>query len=214
VHDPDDPAFERAALEEVLPALCALRDEGAISMVGAGMNQCATLERLVEHADLDVVMLAGRYTLLEQGPLARFFPACERRGVRVLLGGVFNSGVLATGARPGAKYQYADAPGPVLGRVRALEALCERHGASLKAVALAFAGAHPAVATLVLGAASAREVRENARAAAEPVPRALWQDLRASGLIDPLSPLPGDPEPSRAGDAGRRGAATDPKVNR
>ncbi|HWQ15840.1 MAG TPA: aldo/keto reductase [Roseiflexaceae bacterium] len=187
IHDPDD--HERQALEEAFPTLAELRAQGAIRAIGAGMNQWQMLARFARAADFDCFLLAGRYTLLEQGAL-EFLALCRERGIGVLLGGVFNSGILATGPRAGAKYNYADAPPDVLERAGTIAAACERHGAPLATAAVQFVLAHPAVTTAVIGAVSPEEVRANVRAASAPVPAALWDELRAAGLIPPDAPTP------------------------
>jgi D-threo-aldose 1-dehydrogenase len=183
VHDPDD--HEREAIEVAFPTLIELREQGVISAVGAGMNQWEKLSRFVERHDLDCLLLAGRYTLLEQTslPLLR---QCAERGVGVMLGGVFNSGILATGAQPGAKYNYADAPLEILDRVRQIAHICAKHGVPLPHAALRFALSHPAVTTLIVGAVSPAEVVANVAGLRATVPPALWDDLQRAGLIAQL----------------------------
>jgi D-threo-aldose 1-dehydrogenase len=188
LHDVDaafsDPAeAHRAALDVAFPTLAELRAQGVIGAIGAGMNQWEMPAHFARHADFDCFLLAGRYTLLEQGglPLLRL---CRKRGIAVLLGGVFNSGILATGARPGAKYNYADAPPDVLARVARLEAVCAEFGVPLATAALHFPLRHPAVTALVLGAVAPAEVRQNLAALAAPVPPELWQAFGDAGLAD------------------------------
>lgn len=188
IHDLDD--HGRAALDEVFPVLAELRGQGVIGAVGAGMNDWRMLAEFARHADFDCFLLAGRYTLLEQGALHEFLPLCQDRGISVFLGGVYNSGILATGARPGAKYNYTDAPPAVLERVRRLEEVCARHDVALKAAALQFPLAHPAVTALIVGAASAAEVAANLEAFQTPLPPELWLELRAEGLVVEDAPLP------------------------
>jgi len=192
LHDPDD--FERQALEEALPTLLELRGQGVIGAVGAGMNQVAMLERFAQyagaqHGGFDVFMLAGRYTLLEQGGLD-LLNLCAERGIVVLLGGVFNSGILATGAVPGAKYNYQDAPPELLERVRRLEGVCREFGVSLAAAALHFPLAHPAVASIVVGAASSAELEANLRNLQVPPSLEFWTALRDRGLLSLEVPVP------------------------
>jgi D-threo-aldose 1-dehydrogenase len=189
VHDPDDHAD--AALAGAFPALRRLRSEGVVRAIGAGMNQSALLARFVREAELDCVLLAGRYTLLDQSALADLLPLCAARGVSVILGGVFNSGLLADPS-PGATYDYAPAPAPLVERAQRLAALCARHGVDLKAAALRFSLAHPAVACVLVGARSPAEVEENARAFAAQIPLALWDDLRRARLIAPEAPTPSE----------------------
>ncbi|MFZ5825470.1 MAG: aldo/keto reductase [Bacillota bacterium] len=180
IHDPDH--HYRAALNEMYPVLADLRSQGVIKAVGAGMNQWEMLKAFALHADFDCFLLAGRYTLLEQGA-APFLELCQARGIDLFLGGLFNSGILAVGARPGAWYNYSPAPEAVIDRVRRLEAVCARHGVSLRSAALQFPLAHPAVTSLVLGAVSRAEVEENLAAVQTPLPPALWDDLRHARAI-------------------------------
>jgi len=187
LHDPDD--HERSALEFAFPALNELRSQGMIGAIGAGVNQWQILERFAHQADFDCFLLAGRYTLLEQDSLC-LLDLCAEKNIAVLLGGVFNSGILATGARPGAKYNYEAAPGEILERVRRLEVIASSHHVSLKAVALQFALAHKAVVSLVVGAAQPHETEENLTALRETIPVQLWTDLRLEGLLQSDAPTP------------------------
>lgn len=187
VHDPDDHAAE--ALQGAFPALRRLRAEGIVRAIGAGMNQSALLARFVREADVDCVLLAGRYTLLEQPALADLLPLCAERGVSVIAAGVFNSGLLADPS-PRATYDYAPAPPPKIERARRLQAVCERHGVPLKAAALRFPLAHPAVSCVLTGARSALEMEENARLFETPIPLALWDELRSGGLLADGAPTP------------------------
>ncbi|GGP55009.1 aldo/keto reductase [Saccharothrix coeruleofusca] len=194
LHDVDlveDPVERERAFAEGWPALVELRARGVVRAVGVGVNDWRVAERFVREADPDVVMLAGRYTLLEQGALASFLPACAERGVAVVAAGVFNSGVLARQVVPDdAKYHYADAPPDVLARARAIAEVCRRHGATLPQAAIRFPLGHPAVVGVVVGARSAEEVAQNAAALAAPLPAALWADLRDAGLLDAAAPVP------------------------
>jgi D-threo-aldose 1-dehydrogenase len=188
IHDPDD--HEREALNEIFPALAELRSQGVIRAIGAGMNQWEMLSRFARQADFDCFLLAGRYTLLEQKALDEFLPLCLERNIGVFLGGVFNSGILATGARPGASYQYQAAPLEILERVGRIEAICARHGVPLQTAALQFPLAHPAVTSLVIGAKSPEEIDANLAAFDRAIPTALWEELRSEGLIAEQAPLP------------------------
>jgi D-threo-aldose 1-dehydrogenase len=188
IHDPDD-HFE-AALGEAYPALERLRDEGLVRAVGLGMNQSAMLTEFVRRVRIDHVLVAGRYTLLDQEALASLLPACSAAGTRVVIGGVFNSGALAN-PRAGGTYDYHPASPEVLARARALEEVCERHGVSLRAAAMQFPLAHPAVATVLVGCRGASEVRENAASFAARLPPALWDALRSEGLLADDVPTPG-----------------------
>ncbi|XVS61566.1 aldo/keto reductase [Actinosynnema sp. CA-299493] len=178
IHDPDDHWHE--AVTGAYPALERLRAEGAVRAIGAGMNQTAMLTRFVAETDVDCVLVAGRYSLLDRSAAEDLLPLCEERRVGVLVGGVFNSGILANPA-PGATYDYAPASDDVWRRVRALAARCAEHGVPLAAAALRFPLRHPAVTGVVVGARSAREVTENTAHAATAIPEALWAELDAPG---------------------------------
>ena len=138
----------------------------------------------------DAFLLAGRYTLLEQEPIHEFFPLCAQKQISILLGGVFNSGILATGAIPNARFQYRAAPPEVLEKTRRIEVVCARHGVALKAAALQFPLAHPVVRSLVVGMVSPAEVDQNLAALRAPIPAAFWADLRSEGLIEAGAPTP------------------------
>ncbi|MGR6968784.1 aldo/keto reductase [Streptomyces cynarae] len=187
LHDPDDHAEQ--AFREGYPALEKLRSEGLVGAIGAGMNQAGMLTRFVRETDVDVVLCAGRYTLLDQRALTELLPAAAERGVSVVVGGAFNSGLLAD-PRPGATFDYATAPGQLLDRALRLKTLAERHGTTLRAAALAFCSAHPAVASVLVGARSAAEVRDCAEQFAATVPAGFWQELREAGLLPPHAPVP------------------------
>ena len=193
VHDPDDHRDE--ALEGAFPALDALRREGTIVSYGAGMNQGAMLADFVRLTDLDMVMCAGRYTLLEQGPLDDLLPAALERGVSVVAAAVFNSGLLARDRPPAdATYNYEPVPAGILARANAIADVCDSHGVPLPAAALQFPLGHPAVATVCTGARSAEQVAANAAQFAVDIPDALWRDLASAGLIRADSPLPENQE--------------------
>ncbi|CAH1650353.1 Pyridoxal 4-dehydrogenase [Hyphomicrobiales bacterium] len=177
-------------MQGAYPALRRLRDEGVVRAIGIGVNEADMCERFVRMADIDCVLLAGRYSLLEQPALESFLPLALERKVGVMLGGVFNSGILATGAVPGARYNYKPAPQPIMDRVAAIEATCKVHGVPLAKAAMQFALGHPAVATLILGGVAPGEVRANIAAFATPVPAALWADLKQKGLLQPEAPVP------------------------
>ncbi|MFC5821851.1 aldo/keto reductase [Nonomuraea harbinensis] len=179
IHDPDDHLDQ--ALSEAYPALAELRDQGVIKAVGVGMNQWRAPLRFVRETDIDVVMLAGRYTLLDQSGLP-LLDACASRGVRVLAAGVFNSGLLAT-PEPSGTYDYHPAPPELVDRARRIASVCAAHGVTLPRAAMAFPLLHPATAAIVLGARSPGEVKTNAASMEQPVPGALWSELRAEGLL-------------------------------
>lgn len=187
LHDPDDHA--EAAFRTAYPELERLRAEGVIGAIGAGMNQTQILTRFVRDTDVDVVLCAGRYTLLDQSALTELLPEAAARGKSVVIGGVFNSGLLAD-PRPGATYDYATAPQEVLDRALRLQAVAERHQVPLRALALHFPYGHPAVASVLVGARSGNEVRDAAELLARPVPADLWAELRAEGLLPDDVPVP------------------------
>ncbi len=182
LHDPDD--HWRQAADEAMPALAELRDQGVIGAIGAGMNQSAMLARFLRETAADVVMLAGRYTLLDQSALDDVLPAAQEHGKSVVAVGVFNSGLLSRD-RPaeGMKYDYQDAPTDLVRRAVAIAEVCERFGTTLPAAAIAFPFAHPAVVNVTLGMRTAEQVRRNVELHARPLPDGLWDELRAQGLI-------------------------------
>ncbi|HEY5201041.1 MAG TPA: aldo/keto reductase [Acidothermaceae bacterium] len=193
LHDPDD--HWQQAIDEAWPALAALRDDGVVRSVGAGMNQTAMLTRLVHETDMDVVLLAGRYTLLEQGALDDLLPACLQRGTSVVIGGVFNSGLLAN-PHGNATFNYQPAASDVLAKALQIDDVCSRHGVAIAAAALQFPLAHPAITTVLVGARSPQEVEENSRFIETPIPEQLWADLLAAGLLRPGTPVPGASTPT------------------
>lgn len=180
----------REAMEGAYPALDRLRREGRVGAIGVGVNEAEMCLRFAGAGDFDVMLLAGRYSLLEQPALEHFLPLAQRKGIGVMLGGVFNSGILATGAVPGAKYNYRDAPPAVMARVAAIEHVCRAHGVVLATAALHFALAHPAVGTVILGAQSPEEVSRNLGSLAAPVPPALWVALKEERLLAAEAPVP------------------------
>ena len=189
LHDPDEHWSE--VVETGYPALAELRAEGIVTAIGAGMNQSAMLADLVRQTDVDVVMLAGRYTLLDQRSLDDLLSACEERGVAVVAAGVFNSGILARSEPPEqAKYDYVDAPAELLERARAIARVCERHGTTLPAAAIAFPLAHPAVVSVCVGARSPEQIELNAARYADDVPTELWAELKADELLREDAPTP------------------------
>jgi D-threo-aldose 1-dehydrogenase len=173
----------REAMAGAYRALLSLREQGAVRAIGAGLNEWEACQDFAEAGDFDCFLLAGRYTLLDQASLDTFLPLCERRGIGIILGGPYNSGILATGAVPGAMYDYAPASSAILERTEAIEAICRRHDVPLRAAALQFPLSHPAVATVIPGARDAAEVEENLRLMSHPIPYALWLELRQAGLI-------------------------------
>lgn len=182
VHDPDEHYSE--ALDGAFPALEELRSQGVIRSYGAGMNQSAMLTRFIENTDLDIVMLAGRYSLLDQSGLADVLPAALARGVSIAAAGVFNSGVLATDRpAPDAHYDYAPVSGDLVATVNAIADITEAHGFAVPELAAQFPLRHPAVSTVVLGARNAHQVERNARLLARTVPEDVWSELAEAGLV-------------------------------
>ena len=177
LHDPDDHAEQ--ALTEAYPALERLRAEGVVGAIGVGMNQNALPTRFVRETDLDVVLLAGRLSLLDDSGLDELLPEAARRGVSVIVGGVFNSGLLAD-PRPGATYDYAAAPDELLSRALRLQQVCERHGVPLRAAAARYPLRQPAVAGVLLGLRDAAQVQDALAQYRREIPEALWVDLADS----------------------------------
>ncbi|HEU4947385.1 MAG TPA: aldo/keto reductase [Kribbella sp.] len=189
VHDPDD--HEQEALRTAFPTLAGLRDEGVIGAIGAGMNQTGMLTRFVRQADLDVIMLAGRYTVLDPDGLDDILPACVDNDVQVIAVGVFNSGLMSQRRpAPDATFNYAPAPAELRAKVERIADVCESHGVTLPAVALQFPLAHPAVAGVAVGCRTAAQVHANAGLARTAVPPAVWSDLRDAGLLRSDAPTP------------------------
>lgn len=187
VHDPDDHYDE--AVTGAFRALQRLRSEGTVKAIGAGMNQSEMPVRFAEAVPVDCFLLAGRYTLLDQGALDALFPVCAAKSIGILLGGIYNSGILAN-PHTSAKFNYEDADPVLVARARELDALCRKHGTELKAAALQFCMAHPAVTVAVMGARNAAEVSDNMAMSEKAVPQAFWQELRAKNLVDARAPLP------------------------
>jgi D-threo-aldose 1-dehydrogenase len=171
-------------------ALVKLREEGVIKAIGAGINEWQVAEMLTRAGDFDVFLLAGRYTLLEQEALNSFLPLCEERGVGIVLGGPYNSGILAIGPRPGAMYNYDPAPKDILERVRKIEAVCKAHKVKLPQAALRFPLHHPSVISVIPGGMSPKEVTLNVKTMGVKLPKALWKDLKSQGLLHANAPVP------------------------
>lgn len=180
VHDADNHVEE--ALAGALPALIELRDQGVLGGVGLGMNVPGLVAEFVRRADVDTVMIAGRYTLLEQPALDELLPLCEKRGVAVMAAGVFNSGILAA-PTPGGTYNYSAAPAELVARAQRIADVCGKYDVELPAAAIGLPLAHPAVASVVLGASSPRQVVDNAARGAVTIPAELWAELVAEGLL-------------------------------
>lgn len=167
-------------------ALTQLRDEGSVGAIGLGVNEWEVIADAIDVCDIDCALLAGRYTLLEQASRQALLDRCAQRGIGIVIGGPFNSGILA-GNR---KFNYEDAPADIIARVEAIEAVCRDHGVPIQAAALQFPMAHPAVVSCVAGAQSPAQLRQNAAWFAQPLPAGLWEELARSGLIDGQAPTP------------------------
>jgi D-threo-aldose 1-dehydrogenase len=199
-HGDNQPFIFERAMTEAARALRELRDQQVIGAFGVGVNEADVCVAAAQRADVDVVLLAGRYTLLEQEPLDDLLPLCSDRGISVILGGVYNSGILATGAVSGARHNYNPADREVLARVSEIEKLCATHDVPIAAVALQFALAHPAVASVVLGASTLKQQAGNVNAATAAIPHQLWDALRENGYLRPDAPTP----PARYTETSRR----------
>lgn len=172
-------------------ALVKLRDEKVIKAFGAGVNEWQVCQTLAEQGDFDLFLLAGRYTLLEQEEsLNTFLPLCEKRGLGIILGGPYNSGILATGAKPGAFYNYEQAPKHIMERVRRIEAVCKANKVKLPQAALRFPLTHPSVVSVIPGAVSPKEVTLNVKTMSARIPKSVWKQLKVEGLLDPRAPTP------------------------
>ena len=182
LHDPDD--HREPPMNEALPALLHLREEGIVTAVGAGMNQSAMPADFIRRHDIDIVMLAGRYTLLEQGALTDLMPLAVEHGVGIVIAGVYNSGLLSRDRpAPDAKYNYERAPADLVTRAHRIADICEQHGVSLPEAAVAFPLLHPATVSVVVGGRTDEQVMGSVERYQRPVPEALWTDLRDQRLI-------------------------------
>jgi D-threo-aldose 1-dehydrogenase len=180
--------YFKDAMTGCFPALAELRRQGVIKAIGVGLNETDMSLRFAREADLDCIMLAGRYTLLEQGAVTELLPYCLQKDISILLAGPLNSGILATGAVKSASYDYKPAPEEVMSRVRRLQAVCDHYGVELATAALQFPLAHPCVASVVAGGVQPDEVRANAARMTTSIPTALWADLKQQGLLHPTAP--------------------------
>jgi D-threo-aldose 1-dehydrogenase len=180
----------RTVMESGFKALDELRKAGVIGAIGVGINEADTSLRFIEAGDFDCILLAGRYTLLEQGALEAFLPACLERNVSVVLGGPYNSGILAGAVRPGATHDYVPAAPHLIDKAQRIEAVCRRHGVELGAAALQFPLFHPALCSVIPGALSAAEVAQNVGRLAAAIPADLWSELKREKLLDPAAPTP------------------------
>ena len=199
IHDVDFWTIkDRAVLEERFKtvmdsgykALDELRKAGVVGAIGVGINEADTSLRFIQAGDFDCMLLAGRYTLLEQGGLQEFLPECVKRNVSVILGGPYNSGILTGGVKAGATHDYAAAPAQLIEKAQKIELICQRHGVELGAAALQFPLFHPAVCSIIPGALGVAEVKQNAARLSAKIPVELWSELKREKLLDPNAPTP------------------------
>ncbi len=186
----DQPEVFKAAMDGSWKALSKLRDEGVVKAIGVGVNEWEVCHAALQARDFDCFLLAGRYTLLEQDALNDFLPLCEARGAAVVVGGGFNSGILATGAVEGAKYNYSPAPAAIMDKVKKIEAVCAAHKVPLPAAALQFVVAHPAIPSFIAGTRTVAQLDQNLAWFSHPIPAAFWADLKAKGLLREDAPVP------------------------
>ncbi|MBX6324155.1 MAG: aldo/keto reductase [Rhodospirillaceae bacterium] len=180
----------KEAMEGAYKALDKLRASGAVKAIGIGVNEIEPCLRFLEGTDINVLMLAGRYTLLEQEPLDRLLPVVQSRNVGILLAGPYNSGILATGPVPGAKYNYREAPPEIMDKVGRIKAVCDRYGVPLAAAAIQFPLGHTSVAAIMAGAVRPEEVERNRALITTPIPPDLWAELKRDGLLRQDAPVP------------------------
>lgn len=188
IHDPDD--HWEQAITQAYPTLADLRSQGVIGAIGAGMNQWEMPARFAREGDFDCFLLAGRYTLLDHSGLEELLPLCEEKSVSIILGGPYNSGVLASDLGPDTTYFYERTPPEVLETARRIKSVCDRHDVPLKAAALQFGLAHPAVAATIPGPRTPDEVTENVAMASFDIPSDLWAELKSESLIPEQAPIP------------------------
>ncbi len=191
VHDPDVESYgEEQAVNEAFPALIELREQGVIKAIGCGMNEWQIPLKFIQRFDLDIILLAGRYTLLDHSGLSEFLPACVERDVKITVGGPYNSGILARDLSKPVTFNYEQASSDLVDQARKLTDICVAHGVDLKAAALQFVLAHPAIATAVPGAQSIDELEQNIAMVQQEIPAGLWSDMRSAGLIPDNAPTP------------------------
>lgn len=186
----DQPEVFRQAMDGCWKALSRMRDQGVVKAVGVGVNEWEVCHEALVQRDFDCFLLAGRYTLLEQEPLDEFLPLCEQRGAAVVVGGGFNSGILATGAVDGAKYDYSPAPPAVLERVKRIEAVCALHEVPLPAAAMQFVVAHPVIASFIAGTRTVAQLDSNLAWFSQPIQPDFWAELKHEGLLRDDAPVP------------------------
>jgi D-threo-aldose 1-dehydrogenase len=178
----------KTAMDGAYLALDKLRREKVVKAIGFGINEADTCVKFAKAGDFDVAMMAGRYTLLEQSGLEEFLPLAQSKNIGVMLAGVFNSGILATGTAPGATFDYAVASDAVVEKARKIEAICKAHKTTIRQAAMQFSMAHPAVVSIVLGAVAPEQVKENVQDATVNIPASLWTDLKSAGVLPADAP--------------------------
>ncbi|MCV6593686.1 MAG: aldo/keto reductase [Silicimonas sp.] len=186
----EQPEVFKQAMDGSWKALEKLRDEGVVKAIGVGVNEWEVCHEALKQRDFDCFLLAGRYTLLEQESLDHFLPLCEERGAAVVVGGGFNSGILATGAVEGAKYNYAPAPAEIMEKVAKIEQVCAAHNVPLPAAALQFVVAHPAVPSFIAGTRTVDQLTKNLEWFSHPIPGDFWAELKHAGLLREDAPVP------------------------
>jgi D-threo-aldose 1-dehydrogenase len=180
----------KTVMDSGFKALDELRKAGIIGAIGVGINEADTSLRFIQAGNFDCMLLAGRYTLLEQGGLEAFLPECVKRNVSVILGGPYNSGILTGGVKPGATHDYVAAPAQLIEKAQRIEAVCQRHRVELGAAAMQFPLFHPAVCSVIPGALSVNEVKQNVSRMSAKIPSDLWSELKREKLLDPSAPTP------------------------
>lgn len=189
-HGDEQPEVFKQAMDGCWKALSKLRDEGLVKAIGVGVNEWEVCHAALEQRDFDCFLLAGRYTLLEQESLDKFLPLCAERGAAVVLGGGFNSGILATGAIEGAKYNYVPAPHEIMDRTRKIEAVCAEYRVPLPAAAMQFVVAHPAIKSFVAGTRTVDQLAQNLKWFSHPIPTQFWSTLKTKRLLREDAPTP------------------------
>jgi D-threo-aldose 1-dehydrogenase len=180
----------KTVMDSGFKALDELRRAGIIGAIGVGINESDTSLRFIQAGNFDCMLLAGRYTLLEQGGLTEFLPECVKRNVSVILGGPYNSGILTGGVKQGATHDYVAAPAQLIEKAQRIEAICQRHGVELGAAAMQFPLFHPAICAVIPGALGAPEVKQNVARLSARIPVELWSELKREKLLDPAAPTP------------------------
>jgi len=192
-HGDNHPEMLRQALEAALPAMAGLRDQGVVGAIGIGVNEVEVCRELMPRFDLDCIMLAGRYTLFEQASALPMLDEAHRRGVKVVVAGPYNSGLLGDPHGPGSTYNYAPADSDTLERARRIYAICAEEGVDVGAAALQFPAVHPAVCAVVAGMRNVMEVESALARSSQRLPARIWPRLRGAGIIDAVAPVPGAP---------------------